>query len=347
MSYHTQPLVSIVTPMYNEQEHLSECIESVLRQTYQNWEYIIFDNCSTDGSCEIARRYAREDPRIRLCENKEFLRAVPNHNAALRQISPASKYCKIVFGDDWLFPECVERMVALAEAHPSVGLVGAYGLEGQQVVWVGLPYPSTVVPGFEICRRLFLDDFYVFGTGTSLLYRADLVRNRDPFYNEDDFHADMEVCIALLKSCDFGFVHQVLSFTRVRQHSLMTMARNMNTKAASALQHLVTHGPHFLTEKELHSCLRRSLDEYYRYLAGSFLRRRPTTFWDHHRKALAEAGVGLRRARLARAVVARLCSAALNPKDTIQTLLRARADEEKVFIREVVHPPQGESTLPI
>ena len=57
------------------------------------------------------------------------LRAVPNFNQALRRISLASKYCKVVFADDWIFPECLERMVGVAEQHSSIGIVGAYGLQ--------------------------------------------------------------------------------------------------------------------------------------------------------------------------------------------------------------------------
>jgi len=50
-----EPLVSVVTPFYNTQAFLPECIESVLRQSYENWEYLLVDNCSTDGSGEIAQ----------------------------------------------------------------------------------------------------------------------------------------------------------------------------------------------------------------------------------------------------------------------------------------------------
>ena len=94
---------------------------------------------------EVARRYAAKDLRIRIHENQHFLSVIPNHNVALRQISPKSKYCKVVLGDDWIFPECLERMVAIGEEHPSVGLVGAYVLEGQRVGLTGLPYPSSVL----------------------------------------------------------------------------------------------------------------------------------------------------------------------------------------------------------
>jgi glycosyltransferase involved in cell wall biosynthesis len=308
--------------MYNEQAHLAECIESVRSQTYQHWEYIIVDNRSTDGSLQLAREYAEQDARINVLTNNEFLDAIPNHNAALRQISPASKYCKIVFGDDWLFPGCIASMVAVAEAQPSVGVIGAYGLEGAQVVWTGLPYPSTVVSGREICRRLFLEDLYVFGTATSLLYRADLVRGRDPFFDPSNIHSDMETCVILLRNCDFGFVHQVLTFTRIREGSRITLSRNVNTPAASKLNQLVTHGRYFLTPAEYTSCLNRSVSEYYWYLAGSFVRRRDSDFWEYHRNALQTAGVGFSRARLARAVVKRIGATPLNLQESYQELMR-------------------------
>src|SRR5678815_4772519 len=125
MDSREQPRVSVVTPVFNGEHHLSECIESVLRQTYQNWDYTIVDNCSTDRSLEVAERYAAADSRIRVHNNREFVGAIQNHNISLRQISPDSKYCKVVFADDWLFPECLARMVEVAETHPTVGIVGA------------------------------------------------------------------------------------------------------------------------------------------------------------------------------------------------------------------------------
>lgn len=330
-----EPLVSVVTPVYNNREYLAECIESVLGQTHRNWEYTIVNNCCTDGSAEIAREYAAKDPRIRVHDNTQFLRVVPNHNYALRQISPSSKYCKVVFADDWIFPECLERMVSVAEAHPSVGVIGAYGLDGENVLWSGLPYHESVISGIEVCRRLFLNQLYVFGTPNSVLYRADLVRSRQSFYNEDNFHADKEACLELLKSRDFGFVHQILTFTRVRPHSLLMLSRTINSILAGHLYPLVKHGRSFLNESEFDECLQRVLVEYYSYLAGSLLRGREKGFWEYHKKTFRDAGVRFSRARLAKAAVARLCSAAGNPRRTLQFLRRTRPDESPTFSREL------------
>lgn len=321
----SQPLVSIVTPVYNNAEYLPECVESVLAQTYQNWDYTIVNNCSTDGSGEIARSYAAKDRRIKVHDNRQFLGPIPNHNHALRQISPESKYCKIVFGDDRIFPRCIEEMVAVAEEHPTVGIVGAYGMEEHEVVWRGLPYPSRLVHGREICRRTFLEDIYVFGTSTSVLYRSDLVRRYDPFYNEANFHADREACVLLLKNCDFGFVHQVLTFKRLQAGSLTpTVSMDLMTHFGATLYTLVTHARDYLTQDEFDACLNRLLAQYYNFLAVSLLRgRRDKTFWDYQKGKL-NATVGFSRSRLAGAVLARLCRLFLNPYETVEKLQEGR-----------------------
>jgi glycosyltransferase involved in cell wall biosynthesis len=323
MNISTQPLVSIVTPVYNEAAHLAECIESVLGQTYQNWDYTIIDNCSTDGSFEVARRYAVRDRRIRVIQNRQFLSVIPNHNVAVRQISPESKYCKVVLGDDWIFPNCLGEMVALAEAHPSVGIVGAYALEGHRVAWTGLPYPSPVVSGREICRRHLLEGLYVFGSANAVLYRADLVRSHEPFYNEANIHADTEICFALLKTCDFGFAHQILTFTRVRSRSLSAISSDFHTSFASMLQLLVTYAPDYLTREECECRLARHLREYYRFLGKSLIQRRDKGFWAYHKRELTTAGVGFSRTRVLIGTLVTLSKAVLNPADTVVRLLRS------------------------
>src|SRR6185436_19570783 len=90
------PLVSVVTPVYNGEDHLEECIESVLRQTYTNWNYTIVNNCSKDRTLQIAEQYAARDPRIRVHTNTTFARVIENFNNAFRQVSPDSTYCKVV-----------------------------------------------------------------------------------------------------------------------------------------------------------------------------------------------------------------------------------------------------------
>jgi glycosyltransferase involved in cell wall biosynthesis len=317
----SEPLVSIVTPVYNEEHHLAESIESVLAQTYRNWDYTVVNNCSTDGSLEVARRFAARDRRIRIHQNRNFVKVIPNHNIALRQISPDSRYCKMVLGDDWIYPNCLERMVAVAEAHPSIGIVGAYTLEGEHITSTGLPLQSTVVCGREIGRRHLLEGLYVFGSANAVLYRSDLVRNHDPFYNEANIHADTEVCFKLLKASDFGFVHQILTFTRVRPGSLNAASQALQTSFASMLQLLLTHAPDYLTREECDTRIREHLAQYYRFLGKSFISRREKAFWEYHIAELTSSGQGFSRARIAKGILAVLWDAAVNPKRAVEWLV--------------------------
>ena len=70
MATAAQPFLSVVTPFYNTQAYLKECIESVLGQSYRNFEYILVDNCSNDGSLDIAEYYAKRDSRISNCKKQ-------------------------------------------------------------------------------------------------------------------------------------------------------------------------------------------------------------------------------------------------------------------------------------
>jgi len=312
------PLVSVLTPVYNGDAYLRDCIESVLAQTYPHWEYVIVDNCSTDRTLEIAREYAAKDARIRISNNTDFVRAIENHNNAFRQISPDSRYCKIVAADDWLFPECLEQMVRIAEEHPSVAIVGAYGLRETEIESVGLKYPSRFVSGREICRARLLGGAYYFGAPTSVLYRSSIVRSRHAFYNETNLHADSEVCFEFLKEHDFGFVHQVLTFRRERSDSLTALSRKLNTYSPMILLELVKYGPIYLTEAELRQRIQNHLRSYYAYLGRQLLKVRERDYWKFHRSKLAELGYPMSAPRVAAAALAAAFDFLLNPKNTFE-----------------------------
>ena len=95
MKTHEQPLVSVLTPVYNGKEFLAECIERVLAQTYSNWEYIIVNNCSKYRTLEIALEYAKKDSRIRVHDNQEFLAVIANHNHVFKMMSSAASIARL------------------------------------------------------------------------------------------------------------------------------------------------------------------------------------------------------------------------------------------------------------
>jgi glycosyltransferase involved in cell wall biosynthesis len=314
MSPAETPLVSVVTPVYNGAEFLSDCIESVLQQTYANWEHIVVNNCSTDGTLEIARRYAQRDSRISVHDNEKFLGVIENHNLAFSLMSPTAKYCKVVSADDLMFPECLTRLVDVAEAHPSIGMVGAYMLAGNQVVNVGLGYGQTVVKGHDICRATLLGGPYVFGSPTSLLYRSDLVHATSSFYPTSNPHADTTAIYQALEHSDFGFVHQVLSYARIHSDSQTSKSIKYGRINRAMIADLIRFGPTYLSPDERQTRLEALLNWYYSVLVRAVVEnRRNKEFWDLQRSELHDMGLEFSWVRLLKATALKGVRSALNP----------------------------------
>ena len=321
-----QPLVSVLTPVYNGEKYLAECVESVLSQTYSNWEYVIVNNCSNDRTLAIAQEYANRDSRVRVHNNATFVSMMENHNIAVQQMSPTSKYCKMVHADDWLYPECLSRMVQLAETNHSIGIVGANGFDGSKIIWDQLLPPTTLVPGKEICRRTLLGGFYVFGSQTALLFRSDLVRRQKEFFDVSFFtqFADNDACFRVLEDSDFGFVHQVLTFTRLHEES---MTKSIAQTAFDGilpgqLRILARYGPVYLTQAEYVQRLKTIYARYHQFLGRNLLRLRNPKFRAVHLGALRSAGQRLSLFLLTKAVIAEIARPFLSPRLAARKILR-------------------------
>jgi glycosyltransferase involved in cell wall biosynthesis len=313
------PLVTVITPVYNGEPYLRECIESVLAQTYSNWEYIIVNNCSTDRSLEIAQQY-NSDSRICVYNNGRFLPQLKNLNFSIGLASPMSAYYKMVLADDWIFPECLERMVRVAEENPTVGIVGSYRLCGHKVTCDGLPYPSTVVSGREVCRLQLLNGLFFFGSSNSILMRGEVVRSRTPFYDEAMLHADTDACYAILHHWDFGFVHQVLTFTRVGNESFSSAVRHLNPHPLDKFIALVTHGPTFLERSEFDTAVRRFRREYFRMIARGLFYPDGWAQYKYHKAGLKTIGYKLSVIILLPRIFYVLTDMALNLKSTVKDI---------------------------
>ena len=120
------PRVGLGMPVYNGEEYLAQAIESILAQTFEDFELTICDNASTDGTEEICRDYANSDDRIRYTRNRWNIGGGPNNNRAF-ELSRGELY-RIANHDDVLEPRLLELCVELLDARPDAVAV----------------YPSTV-----------------------------------------------------------------------------------------------------------------------------------------------------------------------------------------------------------
>ncbi len=318
----SRALVSVVTPFHNAAPYLAHCIESVLNQSFTSFEYILVDNCSTDGSGDIATAYVARDPRIRLIRRSQLLSQVQNYNAALAEISESSQYCKIVQADDAIFPDCLSLMVQAFEQSEKIGLVSAYDLKGNTVRGSAFPFPTTHLPGREMARLYLRIGLFVFGSPTTVMYRSSIVRSPRPFFEEGRLHEDTEKCVQILRDWDFGFVHQVLSFLRTSDESISSAVRNFQPEVLDGYIIASRYASEFFDPAEAAALKKNYRQWYYRVLSREALRLQEPAFWKYHREGLKTIGETLDSYSIAKGVCRELLWMAMNPGATVVRAVR-------------------------
>ncbi len=118
----TTPLVSVLMPVYNAENYLAAAIGSILYQTYTNFELIICDDASTDGSLDVARSFT--DPRITILTNSSNLGNAATRNKLTEQAK--GKYIAVLDADDIAEADRLEQQVDYLESHPLIGLCGTW-----------------------------------------------------------------------------------------------------------------------------------------------------------------------------------------------------------------------------
>ncbi len=117
------PRVSIITACYNAEPYIAQTIESVLAQDHHDWEMVILDDGSTDGSAAVAQRYADRDPRIRLIRQVNMGAPIARCNA-YHALASDSVYLWYLDADDRMKPNAMTRLISYLDARPDVGVVG-------------------------------------------------------------------------------------------------------------------------------------------------------------------------------------------------------------------------------
>ena len=143
------PLVSVVLPVYNGAEHVQKAIDSVLAQTYANFELIAVDDCSTDNTLEILKANAQRDSRIKVLSNETNLKLPRTLNVGFDAAS--GKYLTWTSDDNKYKPNALEAMVGALEADASVDMVYAdytnIDADDNDIAEVSLAEPDALVVG--------------------------------------------------------------------------------------------------------------------------------------------------------------------------------------------------------
>jgi glycosyltransferase involved in cell wall biosynthesis len=257
----TSPLVTIGVPVYNGEKYLRECLESIAKQTYDNWECYVINNRSTDGSLAIAESIAAKDSRVKVITNPEFVPMVTNFNNTFNPVSEKTKYFKVVCADDWIFPEFVEKMVDVMEKNPGAGICSAYRIDNKEVNCFGLDYyRGPLFNGKEVLLHQLSGNRDILGSETTVMYRVETLKKIKGFptiYSYDIYNHDTALAYELLSISDLCFVFQILSYTRRHEATFTTaFSGKYWTSMNLRVQELAKYMPMFPELKKSYSKLR-------------------------------------------------------------------------------------------
>lgn len=222
MDSSVQPRISVCIPVYNCEKYIGLTVESVLAQTLQDFELLILDNCSTDGTLQIIRRY--DDSRIRVIENKTNIGMEGNWNKALSEAG--GEYIKILCADDLLYPTCLQRQLAVYEdaANSGVALVccgrDIINEHNNKLLRRNFKGHQGRMPGKQAITQTIRAGTNLIGEPTAVLIRADVLTKAGGFDADIPYLIDLDFWCRILLAGDLYIIPDSLCAFRVSYVSL-------------------------------------------------------------------------------------------------------------------------------
>lgn len=204
------PKLTVITPVYNAEEFLGETIESVLNQTYENFEYLLIDDCSTDSSAAIIKKYEEKDARIKYIKLNENSGAAVARNKGLEKAR--GRYIAFVDSDDIWYPEKLEKQLAFMQENNRAFTYTKYERISEKGEVLGTPnfpkrlnYTGLLKNTAIACSTVVIDK-KIIGD-----FRMPLVRKGQ----------DTATWLQILKEHDYAYLlDEVLNQYRAREGSL-------------------------------------------------------------------------------------------------------------------------------
>ena len=227
------PRVSVAVPVFHGRDWIGRTIETVLEQTFDDFEVVVFDNASTDDTVDVVRGY--DDPRIRLFVNVRNLGFVRNQNRAIAY--GRGELIKFLHADDALLPHCMERMVELFDRAPGLGLVFARrrieladesdpNLQRWRATYADLTGGFSELQEVNDGHRLFAEwleaDFFGnwIGEPSSVMMSRECLARTGLFSPYVQIVNDIDLWLRALLQCGVGFLDEELTVYRASRINL-------------------------------------------------------------------------------------------------------------------------------
>lgn len=239
-----KPIISICVPTYNGEKYLEEALNSILSQTFNDYEVIIVDDQSTDNTIDISKKFSEKDQRIHCYQNKKNLGLVGNWNKCIELAR--GEWIKFVFQDDLIAPTCIEELLAASTTNTWLAICRRDYIfeEGtseetqhfyeknpkpHQVFGKMLENDLTFIQSDTVCQTA-IDLFGIncFGEPSATLIRKEAFARHGLFNPNLAMMCDTEYCVRL--SIHHGFTYLNKSLASFRVHSGSTSAHHFSKR---------------------------------------------------------------------------------------------------------------------
>lgn len=242
-----KPSVSVIINCYNGEKYLKETIESVYKQTYDDWEIVLWDDASTDGSEDIAKSF---DKKLRYFKGKKALSLGQARNWALEKAE--GKYIAILDQDDIWMPEKLELQIPLFEKNPAVGLVFSdaidyYEENGNSTLHflnLGLKPPKG-----KIFRYLLRMDRYSISMPTAVFRRDALNHLSEWFDIRYKYAEEYDLFLRISHDWECDYIDKPLAIHRIHKSSSTSIFfKDIPIELESILEKMIKLYPSLTTE---------------------------------------------------------------------------------------------------
>ncbi len=223
------PKISVLMPAYNSDKFIAEAIESILNQTFNDFECIIINDGSTDNTADIVKKYAKQDKRIKFINNKknQGLIAVLNQGLDLCR----GEYIARMDSDDISRPERFAKQVTYLDTHPDVAVVGGWHKEFGKATRTNVRrYPENIA----------VLDFVIYGSPMShptSMIRTSILREHKIYYDKRYIHAeDYDFWYQISKHAQLHNLQEILLDYRCHGNNVSIASHDIQVKSTKAIK---------------------------------------------------------------------------------------------------------------
>ncbi len=225
------PLISVCIPVYNCEDYIKFAIDSVLGQTFREFELIVIDNFSTDRTLAIARQYA--DKRLRIIENKKNIGAEGNWNLALSEAK--GEYIKLLCADDMLYPECLEKQyrILASEQNKDIVLVSSLRnvIDEKNHILMKRGFKSHgKISGMKAIKKNIRSGANLIGEPSAVLMRKSVLNRTGGFSGTIPYVIDLDLWVRMLLWGNLFVVIEPLCCFRISRGSWSVAIRKRQQK---------------------------------------------------------------------------------------------------------------------